>query len=726
MSFCTEAEFEISPGLWTHNQTVAQIEADPKYGCCQKFVCGLPCPEKFNDRGVAVSFGVPVCVMAGFFITFGMIAGFFTVKKNDAKAFLVCKRSLPFWIATIALLAQGLDSNATLGAVTSAYKFGFWDGAVLPIGLGISLIINGLTLAGPINRMHVLSVPEIFQRAYGSLTEIVVSVIEVISFTCLLAGNLVGTSLIINFCFNLPVWAGIIIAGCLMVTYTMVGGLFSIALTDVPQAILGFMAFICAAIYVLVTDPHPAATPSMGFAIDLGGNVTAVTPGFKGPLDCAPGPDGSPTCDTFAYPEGDHAIWPNSMTSADAYAPFPNAILLNWATIIVLGLGNLCALDFQQRCMAAKSPKVARAANLTAGVLLLALCVPFTLMAGYVRRYYGPDSPSAQFAADTCSAPLGLPSCAQWVPLDRSAFFQFLYTKMNRFLGGWVMVAIMAASMSTATGAILATSTVMAHNVWRKIPKVGTSDNNLLLVARLFVVPMTVVACVVASVAYNPGYLLVVAFDVVFASCFVPLMFATYWGQRCSPNAGLLSVIAGGVTRVVLEFTLPKDGSLVAFGTYAKQFGPAIPGLPAFLEVQPPSAAATAGIWDPDKETCDQKPMSDWTGLDSLVSPVVCLLVFLTVHFIERGCGAERDILFFLPKSWRTPVGVMYPRPEDFTVYGDDHGVFGGGSGAPYVADKEGGGGLFDGAKNVDVPVAPITGTVKDAATVVAAPRPPV
>ena len=79
---------------------------------------------------------------------------------NGAQAFLVCRRSLPFWIATIALLAQGLDSNATLGAVTSAYKYGWWDGAVLPIGLGLSLIINGLTLAGPINRMHVLSVPE--------------------------------------------------------------------------------------------------------------------------------------------------------------------------------------------------------------------------------------------------------------------------------------------------------------------------------------------------------------------------------------------------------------------------------------------------------------------------------------------------------------------------------------------------------------------------------------
>jgi Na+/proline symporter len=36
-------------------------------------------------------------------------------------------------------------------------------------------------------------------------------------------------------------------------------------------------------------------------------------------------------------------------------------------------------------------------------------------------------------------------------------------------LGGWTVLAILCASMSTATGAILATSTVMAHNIFRKV-----------------------------------------------------------------------------------------------------------------------------------------------------------------------------------------------------------------------------------------------------------------
>jgi hypothetical protein len=43
--------------------------------------------------------------------------------------------------------------------------------------------------------------------------------------------------------------------------------------------------------------------------------------------------------------------------------------------------------------------------------------------------------------------------------------------------------------------------------------------------------------------------------------------------------------------------------------------------------------------------------MRDWTGLDSVLSPVFCLVVMLTVYALERCTG--RDILFFIPKSWR-------------------------------------------------------------------------
>lgn len=73
----------------------------------------------------------------------------------------------------------------------------------------------------------------------------------------------------------------------------------------------------------------------------------AYTPGYTGPYDCVDPITGASTCDNYAYPFGDKLVNNEGMKSADAYAPFPNALLLNWATIFTLGLGNLCALDFQ-------------------------------------------------------------------------------------------------------------------------------------------------------------------------------------------------------------------------------------------------------------------------------------------------------------------------------------------------------------------------------------------
>jgi hypothetical protein len=68
--------------------------------------------------------------------------------------------------------------------------------------------------------------------------------------------------------------------------------------------------------------------------------------------------------------------------------------------------------------------------------------------------------------------------------------------------------------------------------------------------------------------------------------------------------AGLISCVCGSTLRILLEFLLPKDGSLVAFGAYALQYGKAIAGLPTFMEVTPEGNSNL--LWSPEKDTCQQ------------------------------------------------------------------------------------------------------------------------
>lgn len=361
-----------------------------------------------------------------------------------------------------------------------------------------------------------------------------------------------------------------------------------------------------------------------------------------------PGYDADPTvvCERYdrgAYPFGDQPIYPNTMSDPLALSPFPNAIFWNWCTIFILAVGNLGALDFQARCMSAKSPSTARLGCIIAGFFTFLIGIPFAYLGAITRVYYGPDSTNALFEADSCSAALGIPQCAQWVP-DPSAFIKLLTHNVSPFLGAWCCVGIISASMSTANGAILAMGTVMSHNVFRQLdawfPNLITPDN-LLTAARIATAPMTIISACIASfyrssTGGGTGYLLIVAFDIVLATVVIPLIGGFYCRQP-SPRAALVGIVAGGFTRILLEFVLPKDGFLTLPFDEIEffDFGPAPNALfPFFLDV--PSDQ----IWNPADGACQQRQFKDFTGVDSLVSPLVCLILYASIQ-VRSSCGLD-------------------------------------------------------------------------------------
>jgi len=237
-----------------------------------------------------------------------------------------------------------------------------------------------------------------------------------------------------------------------------------------------------------------------------------------------------------------------------------------------------------------------------------------------------------------------------WVP-DELAFIKLATHDVPGWIGGWCLIGIIAAAMSTADGAILAMGTVFSHNVMRQFnhcsPGLVTRDN-LLHLSRVATLPFVLIAGSVAIFYKNPisvlgatGYLLIVAFDIVLATVLVPL-FGAFYSRRPSPCAALVAILAGGTTRVVLEFALPKDGSLLL--PYEDDIflrtGPAASSLlPAFID------APAANHWDPTMEECKQEQFEDYTGTDSLVAPLLSLAIFVTIQFVENRMG--RDLFWF-------------------------------------------------------------------------------
>jgi Sodium:solute symporter family len=324
---------------------------------------------------------------------------------KDIASFFVGGRSFSLLVAAIGVAGQMIDPSSTLGNAEWAYKTSFFDGAAVPIGGAISLVLNGLLLASYVNKEQVLTLPDVLARRYGPVVETVVSTFAVVTLLMLIAGNLERCAKIVSYLWNTSLVASLWIVALCIWLITVSGGLVSATSTSVVQGLFCWGGCILTFVYVASQRYPSASPPSIGFPGKTTrlctfprnserkiahwslGYIYPDTFGdpicdmYKGvPCSVDPSmccynqarwcPNGGPHCDRYdrgAYPFGDKAVYANQMTDPDALSPFPNAILWNWATILVMAFGNLGALDLEARCLAGKNPlrRIPSSAKLT-------------------------------------------------------------------------------------------------------------------------------------------------------------------------------------------------------------------------------------------------------------------------------------------------------------------------------------------------------------------------
>jgi SSS family solute:Na+ symporter len=242
--------------------------------------------------------------------------GLYTYVKvqGSPRRFAVCNKSLPFIVVGTTLMAQAVDGNATLGAVSLTYTASVWTGFLISLGLALSLVVVGWFLASPLNEMNLLTLPDFFYRRYGKHTELLVSLLTTVSFIVLIAGNLSAVAWVLSVVSNGDYAWALVIATLVIVSYTIAGGLYSAVWTDFLQIYLALVGFVSAAVWLIATrgwDNMVAAVP-------------AATVDFS------------------------------SLVNRD------NGALANWAGLIALTFGNAMALDFMERVLAAKDGRTAR------------------------------------------------------------------------------------------------------------------------------------------------------------------------------------------------------------------------------------------------------------------------------------------------------------------------------------------------------------------------------
>ncbi|WP_157248542.1 sodium:solute symporter family protein [Nonomuraea typhae] len=394
---------------------------------------------------------------------------------GDSRNFLVAGRTLALPIVAATLMGQAVDTNATLGATDQAAALGFWAGATLPLGLALCLLLTGFFFARPMNRMGLTTLPDFFRLRYGRAVEVAASLLMIAAFAILVAGNLVAGGFLFERFLGTPYGVGILVIVAAVLTYTLAGGILSDAYSSIVQMLVTASASIALLIWVAATS---------GLGLDKPGT---------GPFDLGQLSD-----------------------------PAQGAVV-NWATLVALGVGDIVAIDFMQRIFAARSPDVARRACFLAAAGTAVVGVPFALV-----------------AVATGSGLLEL--------LDEAA---------PAGLSVLVLAGIVSASLSTADGAILGTAAVAVRNVGgtRRVHEPGRTDP-LLRATRWAMLPVVGGAVLLALRVPQTGVLLTLAFDLMLACLAVPFVLGMFW-RRGSSGAALAALSVGLVVRLTLFALTP-------------------------------------------------------------------------------------------------------------------------------------------------------------------------
>lgn len=250
---------------------------------------------------------------------------------NTEEDFLVAGRKLPLWLAWGTLLATWFGAATVLSASDVARDEGLLGTILDPFAAGLALIVAGLFYAKPLWEMKLLTTGDLFAHAYGPKTEILSSLVQSTGYFPWIAAQYIALGTVLHHYFLFSLETGVLIAAILVLFLTMIGGMWSVTLTDTLQILIVLFGLL---VLFIVMMSH------------LGNG--SIIQGLKHSW--------------LTSPEEHRMLMPDSTLAA----------VLIWSATWVNGIfGNIPGQDLMQRVFAAKNSMVAKQACLLAGILYL-------------------------------------------------------------------------------------------------------------------------------------------------------------------------------------------------------------------------------------------------------------------------------------------------------------------------------------------------------------------